>query len=161
VHHHGYRSTSEDAILTALKAIPNFRKIYQDMLSKATQGTGAWLLKNEMFRVWLEPNGDIKIFWGSGIRESQIYLSSAFPLTCGYSWRRKDSARVSVLHWLKIARPYFFTQIHRHREAGGPIRGICGLDLCLLRLLSLQRPRRCHGSPYPRGPGQADTRTPP
>ena len=60
----------EAAIWKALHAVPNFRKIYQDMLGKATEGTGIWLLKNENFRVWLEANGDIKIFWGSGMRES-------------------------------------------------------------------------------------------
>ncbi|KAH6903055.1 hypothetical protein BKA70DRAFT_1155716 [Coprinopsis sp. MPI-PUGE-AT-0042] len=37
------------------------------MMSKATAGTGMWLVKGDKFRVWLEPNGDIKIFWGSGI----------------------------------------------------------------------------------------------
>ncbi|KAH6903022.1 hypothetical protein BKA70DRAFT_1155699, partial [Coprinopsis sp. MPI-PUGE-AT-0042] len=47
--------------------MPNFRKIYQDMLSKTTPGTGMWLVEGDKFRVWLEPNGDIKIFWGSGI----------------------------------------------------------------------------------------------
>ncbi|KAH6889054.1 ankyrin repeat domain-containing protein 50 [Coprinopsis sp. MPI-PUGE-AT-0042] len=50
-----------------LHSIPNFRQIYQDKLSKATLGTGMWLLKGDKFRLWLEPNGDIKIFWGSGI----------------------------------------------------------------------------------------------
>jgi hypothetical protein len=53
-----------------LKLVPNFRRIYQDMLSKATAGTGLWLLKGDTFRLWLEPNGDIKIFWGSGMRTS-------------------------------------------------------------------------------------------
>ncbi|KAH6904419.1 hypothetical protein BKA70DRAFT_1507925 [Coprinopsis sp. MPI-PUGE-AT-0042] len=52
---------------SVLRAIPNFRQIYQDLLSKATPGTGIWLLKSKKFRVWLEPNGDIKILWGSGI----------------------------------------------------------------------------------------------
>ncbi|KAH6874258.1 ankyrin repeat-containing domain protein [Coprinopsis sp. MPI-PUGE-AT-0042] len=36
-------------------------------VSKATLGTGMWLVKGDKFRLWLEPNGDIKIFWGSGI----------------------------------------------------------------------------------------------
>ncbi|KAH6902939.1 hypothetical protein BKA70DRAFT_1079825, partial [Coprinopsis sp. MPI-PUGE-AT-0042] len=45
----------------------NFRKIYLDMISKATPGTGMWLVKGDNFSLWLEPNGDIKILWGSGI----------------------------------------------------------------------------------------------
>ncbi|KAH6880250.1 ankyrin repeat-containing domain protein [Coprinopsis sp. MPI-PUGE-AT-0042] len=36
-------------------------------VSKAALGTGMWLVKGDEFRLWLEPNGDIKIFWGSGI----------------------------------------------------------------------------------------------
>ncbi|KAH6902979.1 hypothetical protein BKA70DRAFT_1155685, partial [Coprinopsis sp. MPI-PUGE-AT-0042] len=36
------------------------------MISRATEGTGMWLLEGDKFRVWLEPNGNIKIFWGSG-----------------------------------------------------------------------------------------------
>jgi hypothetical protein len=51
-----------------LQSVPNFRRIYQDMLSKATAGTGVWLLKGDKFGLWLEPNGDIKILWGSGMR---------------------------------------------------------------------------------------------
>ena len=68
VNYHYGGNDSTTAISRILQAIPNFRKIYQDMLSKATEGTGMWLLKNERFRVWLEPNGDIKIYWGSGMR---------------------------------------------------------------------------------------------
>ncbi|KAH6906112.1 hypothetical protein BKA70DRAFT_453090 [Coprinopsis sp. MPI-PUGE-AT-0042] len=67
VHYHYERPRDIRAILDS---IPNFRNIYHDMLSKATEGTGMWLVKGDKFRVWLEPNGDIKIFWGSGIRES-------------------------------------------------------------------------------------------
>jgi hypothetical protein len=65
-HYHDERSKD---IWAVLQLVPNFRKIYQDMLSKATLGTGLWLLEGDKFRVWLEPNGDIKIFWGSGIRK--------------------------------------------------------------------------------------------
>ncbi|KAH6889048.1 ankyrin repeat domain-containing protein 50 [Coprinopsis sp. MPI-PUGE-AT-0042] len=64
VHYHYERTRDIRAIL---QSIPNFRQIYHDMLSKATLGTGMWLLKGDRFRLWLEPNGDIKIFWGSGI----------------------------------------------------------------------------------------------
>ncbi|KAH6916394.1 hypothetical protein BKA70DRAFT_1092729, partial [Coprinopsis sp. MPI-PUGE-AT-0042] len=64
VHYHYERPRDIWAIL---QSIPNFRNIYYDMLSKATEGTGMWLVKGDKFRLWLEPNGDIKIFWGSGI----------------------------------------------------------------------------------------------
>jgi hypothetical protein len=67
-HSHHYHYQHPKNIWAILHSIPNFRQIYQDMLSKATDGTGMWLLKGDKFRLWLDPNGDIKIFWGSGIR---------------------------------------------------------------------------------------------
>ena len=75
--HNYYQGSASSAsvIWQALQAVPNFRKIYLDMVSKATEGTGIWILKHEKFRIWLEPNGDIKIFWGSGMRESGDFCS--------------------------------------------------------------------------------------
>lgn len=58
-----------------MDSIPNFRQIYQDMLSKATPGTGMWLVETDELRVWLDADGSIKILWGSGIRESPPKLS--------------------------------------------------------------------------------------
>jgi hypothetical protein len=69
-------------IWVILQAVPNFRKIYQDMLEKATEGTGMWLIKGDKFRVWLEPNGDIKILWGSGIRTCCASVATRFSNTC-------------------------------------------------------------------------------
>ncbi|KAH6873701.1 hypothetical protein BKA70DRAFT_1028051, partial [Coprinopsis sp. MPI-PUGE-AT-0042] len=45
----------------------NLRIIHLDILSKATPGTGVWLLKTDKFIIWLDPNGDLKILWGTGI----------------------------------------------------------------------------------------------
>ncbi|KAH6909928.1 hypothetical protein BKA70DRAFT_1148496, partial [Coprinopsis sp. MPI-PUGE-AT-0042] len=67
VHNHYYNEERPKDIWASLQSIPNFRSIYQDMLSKVTPGTGMWLLEGDKFRLWLDPNGDIKIFWGSGI----------------------------------------------------------------------------------------------
>jgi hypothetical protein len=70
VHYHYERPRD---IWGILQLIPNFRQIYQDMLGKTTPGTGLWLVRGDKFRLWLEPSGDIKIFWGSGIRESCLH----------------------------------------------------------------------------------------
>ncbi|KAH6902784.1 hypothetical protein BKA70DRAFT_624877 [Coprinopsis sp. MPI-PUGE-AT-0042] len=74
VHHHYERPRD---LWGVLQSIPNFRKIYQDMISRATEGTGMWLLEGDKFRVWLEPNGDIKIFWGSGSRTFSFYANQS------------------------------------------------------------------------------------
>jgi len=112
VHNHSHTgSVSESAIWSALQAISNFRKIYQDMLGKATPGTGMWLLKNEKFRVWLEANGDIKIFWGSGIpgagktilasivieRLETLRRESGVPIcVCYFYFRHSDHTELSI-----------------------------------------------------------------
>jgi hypothetical protein len=69
IHYH-YERTGKRDIWAILQLVPNFRDIYHDMLEKITPKTGMWLVEGDKFRVWLEPNGDIKIFWGSGIRTS-------------------------------------------------------------------------------------------
>lgn len=98
VHNHYYHPESQRDIWAALRSIPNFRKIYLDILSRATPKTGMWLLKGSEFRLWLEPNGDITIFWGSGIRRLTT-LGVKPSLTCGRSWRwQKFSCVGGLLH---------------------------------------------------------------
>jgi hypothetical protein len=83
-------------IWAILRSIPNFRKIYQDMLSLVTPDTGLWLVDGSKFRIWLEPNGDIKIFWGSGIRKYSSYALVS-SLMSQYSRCWKDPTGVSSL----------------------------------------------------------------
>ncbi|KAH6909867.1 ankyrin repeat-containing domain protein [Coprinopsis sp. MPI-PUGE-AT-0042] len=67
VHKH-YHSYPDRVDITAiLDGIRNLRKVHLDVLSKATDGTGVWLLRNEKFIIWLDPNGGLKIMWGIGI----------------------------------------------------------------------------------------------
>ncbi|KAH6909876.1 hypothetical protein BKA70DRAFT_1187647, partial [Coprinopsis sp. MPI-PUGE-AT-0042] len=68
VHHNHYHSYPDRVDITAiLSTIRNLRKIHMDILSKATPGTGVWWLKTAKFLIWLDPNGDLKILWGTGI----------------------------------------------------------------------------------------------
>ncbi|KAH6870853.1 hypothetical protein BKA70DRAFT_365297 [Coprinopsis sp. MPI-PUGE-AT-0042] len=65
-HFHGYQPDGVD-ISAVLGAIRNLRIIHLDILSKATPGTGVWLFKTAKFIIWLDPNGDLRILWGTGI----------------------------------------------------------------------------------------------
>ena len=67
-HYYGARPDSID-IVSALRAVRNLRKVYLDILSKATPGTGIWLFKIDQWLLWLDANGKINILWGTGIRE--------------------------------------------------------------------------------------------
>ena len=75
--HYHYHSESTPFALSlsdVLRKVPNLRGIYLDMLSKATQGTGQWLLISKDYLLWLDSNGSLKILWGSGIRRFQYLI---------------------------------------------------------------------------------------
>ena len=63
------QSSSIVNILDLLHLVPNLRRIHLDTLSKATPGTGIWLFRTEHFLLWIDPDGNVKILWGSGMRE--------------------------------------------------------------------------------------------
>ncbi|KAH6902666.1 hypothetical protein BKA70DRAFT_642103 [Coprinopsis sp. MPI-PUGE-AT-0042] len=69
VHNH-YHAPHADigSLLRALhRRLPNFRKFQIDTLSKATLGTGLWLLADGMYQVWLDLNSGLVIFWTIGM----------------------------------------------------------------------------------------------
>ncbi|KAH6888998.1 hypothetical protein BKA70DRAFT_883488 [Coprinopsis sp. MPI-PUGE-AT-0042] len=116
-HSHHYHYERPRDIRAILESIPNFRQIYHDMLSKATEGTGMWLVKGDKFRVWLDPNGDIKIFWGSGIPGAGKTLLASIVIqhlealceepdsrvcVCYVYFRYSDHAALTVRHILEI-----------------------------------------------------------
>ncbi|KAH6876908.1 hypothetical protein BKA70DRAFT_1127813, partial [Coprinopsis sp. MPI-PUGE-AT-0042] len=45
----------------------NFRGIQIATLGRATPGTGLWIVECEMFRLWLDPDGWLRIMWGYGM----------------------------------------------------------------------------------------------
>jgi hypothetical protein len=67
-YYHLYNAANKLSIVSALRLVRNFRKIHLDVLSKATPGTGVWLLQTEKFLLWLDLDGNLKILWGTGIR---------------------------------------------------------------------------------------------
>jgi hypothetical protein len=93
--HVHYHYECKRDIWAILQLVPSFRDIYHDMLEKITPKTGMWLVEGHKFRVWLEPNGDIKIFWGSGIREWFWCFKGSPSLTSLHSWRWEEHSRVS------------------------------------------------------------------
>ena len=66
-HYHG-QPQQVISIADVLRLVPNLRGIHLDVLSKATPGTALWIVKTDFFLLWLDPNGTLKILWGTGIR---------------------------------------------------------------------------------------------
>ena len=59
-----------------LRLIPNLRRIHLDVLSKATPGTAVWILRTKYFLLWLDPDGNLKVLWGTGIRECSVNIDA-------------------------------------------------------------------------------------
>ncbi|KAH6905419.1 ankyrin repeat-containing domain protein [Coprinopsis sp. MPI-PUGE-AT-0042] len=60
-------SNETSCVPPILDSIPNFRAIQIATLSRATPGTGLWIVDYDNFRLWLDPDGWIRIMWGDGI----------------------------------------------------------------------------------------------
>lgn len=56
-------------VLALLKTVSNYRKIQQDMFSKATPKTGEWILNYKELSEWQTPKSSLTMMCGSGIRE--------------------------------------------------------------------------------------------
>ncbi|KAH6916284.1 hypothetical protein BKA70DRAFT_1179752, partial [Coprinopsis sp. MPI-PUGE-AT-0042] len=118
VHNHNvhYHHEHTRDVWAILQSIPNFRNIYHAMLSKVTPGTGMWLVKSARFRLWLEPNGDFKIFWGSGICGAGKTLLASIAIdhlealckvegkvcVCYVYFRYSDRSEVTVRNILEV-----------------------------------------------------------
>ncbi|KAH6912028.1 hypothetical protein BKA70DRAFT_1098331, partial [Coprinopsis sp. MPI-PUGE-AT-0042] len=117
VHRH-YHSYSDRVDITAvLRIIRNHRMIHSDVLSKATPGTGVWLLKSDKFLIWLDLNSDLKIMWGVGILgagktvlmsividevEARAAAVGGSICVCYVYFRYSDSADLTVRNVLEI-----------------------------------------------------------
>ncbi|KAH6885662.1 hypothetical protein BKA70DRAFT_1574268 [Coprinopsis sp. MPI-PUGE-AT-0042] len=96
IHQHSHGTVV--SLQSILVAIPNFRKIHQDMLAKATPGTGMWLLKGEKFSLWLEPNGDLKILWGSGIPGAGKTILATLVIDLLEALARESGSKICVAY---------------------------------------------------------------
>ena len=75
-HYYGQPEPPMDSIEDVLRLIPNLRRIHLDVLSKATPGTAVWIIRTKYFLLWLDPNGNLKILWGTGIREFSVDIDA-------------------------------------------------------------------------------------
>lgn len=64
----------------ALHQIANFRDVQIATLGKASPNTGEWIYVWREFCLWMNPEGYIRIIWGSGMRESTSQF--LVPLNC-------------------------------------------------------------------------------
>ncbi|KAH6909746.1 hypothetical protein BKA70DRAFT_175144 [Coprinopsis sp. MPI-PUGE-AT-0042] len=66
-HYHRQESAGDASIPPILESVPNFRAIQIATLGRATPGTGFWIVECGTFRLWLDPDGWLRIMWGYGM----------------------------------------------------------------------------------------------
>ncbi|KAH6901823.1 hypothetical protein BKA70DRAFT_1229636 [Coprinopsis sp. MPI-PUGE-AT-0042] len=76
IHYHRVESTGDVDIPPILESVPNFRGIQITTLGRATPGTGLWIVECETFRLWLDPDGWLRIMWGYGMH-NLLFLAGA------------------------------------------------------------------------------------
>ncbi|KAH6879575.1 hypothetical protein BKA70DRAFT_1474968 [Coprinopsis sp. MPI-PUGE-AT-0042] len=67
IHYHRVESADDVDMPSILESVPNFRGIQIATLGRATPGTGLWIIECETFRLWLDPDGWLRIMWGYGM----------------------------------------------------------------------------------------------
>ena len=74
--HTHYHVQGNFNLQSVLESVHNFRAIHVATLGKATPRTGLWIFQWESFLIWLDPDGVLKIMWGSGMRKFTSILTA-------------------------------------------------------------------------------------
>lgn len=74
-HYHAPRADIGSLLRALHRRLPNFRKLQIDILSKATFGTGLWLLADNKYQIWVDLNSSLIIFWGIGMRRFFFHIA--------------------------------------------------------------------------------------
>ncbi|KAH6909889.1 hypothetical protein BKA70DRAFT_178830 [Coprinopsis sp. MPI-PUGE-AT-0042] len=130
VHKH-YHSYSDRVDISAiLDTVRNLRKVHLDVLAKVTPGTGVWLLETDKFLIWVDPDGNLKILWGTGIPgagktvlasivirdlEARAEAASGRICVCYVYIRYSDRADLTVRNILEVL---VKQTVERHPECG-------------------------------------------
>ncbi|KAH6909747.1 hypothetical protein BKA70DRAFT_1148288 [Coprinopsis sp. MPI-PUGE-AT-0042] len=117
VHNHYHRADATSDIPPILESVPNFRAIHIATLGRATPGTGLWIVECETFRLWLDPDGWLRIMWGYGmpgagktiaasivINALEAHASnSSLPIcVCYVYFRYSDHAEATTRSFLEV-----------------------------------------------------------
>ncbi|KAH6909754.1 hypothetical protein BKA70DRAFT_1425474 [Coprinopsis sp. MPI-PUGE-AT-0042] len=116
-HYHRVEPTSDFSIPPVLMSVPNFRAIQIATLGRATPGTGLWIVECESFRLWLDPEGWLRIMWGHGmpgagktiaasivVNVLEVHASqSALPVcVCYLYFRYSDHTKATTRSFLEV-----------------------------------------------------------
>ncbi|KAH6901824.1 hypothetical protein BKA70DRAFT_1568315 [Coprinopsis sp. MPI-PUGE-AT-0042] len=91
-------STSDDSMPLILESVPNFRAIQIATLGRATPGTGLWIVECETFRLWLDPDGWLRIMWGYGMPGAGKTVAASIVINALEVHARKSMSPVCVCY---------------------------------------------------------------
>ncbi|KAH6876948.1 hypothetical protein BKA70DRAFT_1476136 [Coprinopsis sp. MPI-PUGE-AT-0042] len=109
IHYHRAETTSDVDIPPILESVPNFRGIQIATLGRATPGTGLWIVECEAFRLWLDPDGWLRIMWGYGMPGAGKTIAASIVINALEVHARETASPVCVC--------YIYFRYSDHTEA--------------------------------------------
>ncbi|KAH6909717.1 hypothetical protein BKA70DRAFT_1187477 [Coprinopsis sp. MPI-PUGE-AT-0042] len=109
IHYHRAETTSDVDIPPILESVPNFRGIQIATLGRATPGTGLWIVECQAFRLWLDPDGWLRIMWGYGMPGAGKTIAASIVINALEVHARETASPVCVC--------YIYFRYSDHTEA--------------------------------------------
>ncbi|KAH6868954.1 hypothetical protein BKA70DRAFT_380995 [Coprinopsis sp. MPI-PUGE-AT-0042] len=97
-HYHRVESANCHDMPSILESVPNFRGIQIATLGRATPGTGLWIVECETFRLWLDPDGWLRIMWGYGMPGAGKTVAASIVINALEVHARKSTSPVCVCY---------------------------------------------------------------
>ncbi|KAH6905407.1 hypothetical protein BKA70DRAFT_1504594 [Coprinopsis sp. MPI-PUGE-AT-0042] len=109
IHYHRVESANDVDMPSILESVPNFRGIQIATLGRATPGTGLWIVECETFRLWLDPDGWLRIMWGYGMPGAGKTVAASIVINALEVHARNSTSPVCVC--------YIYFRYSDHTEA--------------------------------------------
>ncbi|KAH6876944.1 hypothetical protein BKA70DRAFT_218643 [Coprinopsis sp. MPI-PUGE-AT-0042] len=109
IHYHRVESANDVDMPSILESVPNFRGIQIATLGRATPGTGLWIVECETFRLWLDPDGWLRIMWGYGMPGAGKTIAASIVINALEVHARNSTSPVCVC--------YIYFRYSDHTEA--------------------------------------------
>ncbi|KAH6904762.1 hypothetical protein BKA70DRAFT_1565435 [Coprinopsis sp. MPI-PUGE-AT-0042] len=84
--------------LSVLDSVPNFRGIHIATSSRATQGTGSWVRRWEIFWLWLNPEWFLMILWGFGMPGAGKTILASIVINILEEYARASAAPICICY---------------------------------------------------------------
>ncbi|KAH6909744.1 hypothetical protein BKA70DRAFT_175062 [Coprinopsis sp. MPI-PUGE-AT-0042] len=98
VHNHTHYHAAPAMAPSVLDRVPNFRGIHIANSSRATQGTGSWVRRWDIFWLWLNPEWFLMILWGFGMPGAGKTILASIVINILEEYSRGSAAPVCICY---------------------------------------------------------------